>query len=87
MYFFLLMSQNLMHKLRLTEKSSRQQINNETKNTLQMKKKLEDAERKIERLNKIIQVRKIPLLFSNIFTYNVTIFLNSVGSRINFSCC
>ena len=69
MYFFLLMSQNLMHKLRLTEKSSRQQINNETKNTLQMKKKLEEAERKIERLNKIIQVRKIPLLSSNIFIH------------------
>ena len=64
------MSQNLMHKLRLTEKSSRQQINNETKNTLQMKKKLEEAERKIERLNKIIQVRKILFFLSlNIFIH------------------
>ena len=45
-----------MHKLRLTEKSSRQRITNESNNNLLMKKKLEEAERKIERLNKVIQV-------------------------------
>ena len=46
-----------MHKLRLTEKSSRQRITNESNNNLLMKKKVEEAERKIERLNTVIQVR------------------------------
>ena len=47
-----------MHKLRLTEKSSRQQLNNEMNRNAQIKKRLEDAERKIERLNGVIQVTK-----------------------------
>ena len=55
--------QNLMHKLRVTEKSSRQRISNESNNTVLMKKKLEEAERKIERLNSVIQVRNHVDLF------------------------
>ena len=50
--------QNLMHKLRLTEKSSRQHLTNEMNRNAQMKKRLEEAERKIERLNGVIQVTK-----------------------------
>ena len=50
--------QDLMYKLRVTEKSSRQRISNESSSNLQMRKKLEEADAKIERLNKIIQVRK-----------------------------
>ena len=46
-----------MHKVRVMEKSSRQRISNDNNANLQMKKKLEEAEKKIERLNKIIQVR------------------------------
>ena len=46
-----------MHKLRVMEKSSRQRITNDNNTNLQMRKKLEEAEKKIERLNKIIQVR------------------------------
>ena len=46
-----------MYKLRVTEKSSRQRISIESSSNLQMRKKLEDADAKIERLNKIIQVR------------------------------
>ena len=45
-----------MHKVRVMEKSSRQRITNDSNASLQMKKKLEEAELKIERLNKIIQV-------------------------------
>ena len=46
--------QDLMYKLRVTEKSSRQRISNESSSNLQMRKKLEEADAKIERLNKII---------------------------------
>ena len=49
--------QDLMYKLRVTEKSSRQRISNESSSNLQMRKKLEESDAKIERLNKIIQVR------------------------------
>ena len=49
--------QDLMYKLRVTEKSSRQRISNESSSNLQMRKKLEEADAKIERLNKVIQVR------------------------------
>ena len=45
-----------MHKVRVMEKSSRQRITNDNNASIQMKKKLEEAELKIERLNKIIQV-------------------------------
>ena len=45
-----------MHKVRVMEKSSRQRISNDNNASLQMKKKLEEAEKKIDRLNKIIQV-------------------------------
>ena len=45
-----------MHKVRVMEKSSRQRITNDNNASLQMRRKLEEAEKKIERLNKIIQV-------------------------------
>ena len=56
--------QDLMYKLRVTEKSSRQRISNESSSNLQMRKKLEESDAKIERLNKIIQVRLTIYLYS-----------------------
>ena len=53
-----------MYKLRVTEKSSRQRISNESSSNLQMRKKLEESDAKIERLNKIIQVRLTIYLYS-----------------------
>ena len=50
-----------MYRMRLTERSSQQHIANETNRNAQMKKKLADAEMKIERLNQIIQVSFIYL--------------------------